>query len=313
ENATAAYAQALSAIPLGASDVIVTSRNDYISNQLMFLSLRQRFGVRFVRAQDLPEGGVDPDSVAKLIKRHSPKLVAITHVPTHSGLMQPIVQIGKTCKSFGVPYLVDACQSVGQLPLAVEEIGCDFLSATARKFLRGPRGVGFLYVSDLTLAAGLEPLFIDMRGADWIARDEYRSHDDATRFENWEFAYALLLGTGTAAAYARGVGLDRIGRRTSGLAASIRQHLRHLSGVKVLDHGQNLCGIVAATIAGVDANSCYRQLLERDINTALSFRRYSLIDFAEPGVDWAVRISPHYYNTESEIDELVAAIEEIAS
>ncbi|MFI7111675.1 aminotransferase class V-fold PLP-dependent enzyme [Nonomuraea sp. NPDC050227] len=164
-SATHAFSTALSAIPFAAGDVVLTTRNDFISNQIAFLSLARRFGIRVVHAPDLPEGGVDVAAMAALMRRHRPRLVAATHIPTNSGLVQPVAEIGRHCRELDLLYLVDACQSVGQYPVDVEEIGCDLLTATCRKFLRGPRGSGFLYVADRVLDAGYEPLFIDMHGA----------------------------------------------------------------------------------------------------------------------------------------------------
>ena len=202
ENATASFMQALSAIPFKRNDVILTTRNDYVSNQIQFLSLQARLGVKVIRAPDGTEGGVDVSAMSGLIHSHRPRLVCVTHVPTNSGLEQDIESIGDACRSAGTIYLVDACQSIGQMPVSVQDIGCDFLSATARKFLRGPRGSGFLYVSDGMLERGLEPLFIDMRGASWTGQDSYQAVDSAMRYENWEFAWSQVLGTGAAAAYA---------------------------------------------------------------------------------------------------------------
>src|SRR4030095_11623303 len=109
--------------------------------------------------------------------------------------------IGAACAERGVPFVLDACQAIGQIPIDVGALGCDFLAASARKFLRGPRGIGFLYVSDAALARGVEPLFVDIQGVTWTARDAYEAVADARRFENWEFAHALVLGMGAAARY----------------------------------------------------------------------------------------------------------------
>src|SRR5881628_1647733 len=199
ENATVAFAQALSAFDFRPGDRIVTTRTDYPSNQLMYLSLARRAGVETVRADDLPEGGVDPESVRRLARHPRTKLVAVTWVPTNSGLVQDASAVGEVCAGLGVPYLVDACQSVGQMVVDVGTLRCDFLAGTARKFLRGPRGIGFLYVSDRMLERGAFPLYPDLRGADWTDPDAFRLADSARRFENWEFAYALVLGLGEAA------------------------------------------------------------------------------------------------------------------
>src|SRR5579863_4106063 len=218
ENATASFSLALSSLPFAREDVILTTRNDYASNQIQLLSLQARTGVRILRAPDGSAGGVDVPAMAELIHRHRVKLVCVTHVPTSSGLVQDAHAIGLVCRDAGVLYLLDACQSIGQLPLDVAALGCDFLSASARKYLRGPRGAGFLYVSDRALHLGLAPLFIDMRGADWVGEDRYLAAADARRFENWEFAWALVLATGEAARYAKALGIDAIAQRVISLA-----------------------------------------------------------------------------------------------
>ncbi len=309
ENATVAFSQALSAFDFRPGDVVLTTRNDYISNQLTYLSLQERLGVEVVRAADALDNGVDPESVRHEIRRRRPKLVALTWVPTNSGLVQQAAAVGEICAAEGVPYLVDACQAVGQLPVDVGRLRCDFLSATARKFLRGPRGVGFLYASDRVLKAGRHPLYLDMRGARWIEADAFALAPDARRFENWEFAYALVIGLGAAARYALDVGVEEAGRRAGRLARLARERLHAIEGIRVLDLGAELCAIVTAEIAGRDADDVVRALRELAINTSATRREYAVLDMDYKRVGSAVRISPHYYNTEDEIGTLVCALE----
>jgi selenocysteine lyase/cysteine desulfurase len=313
DNATASYAQALSSIPFQRDDLILTTRNDYASNQIQFLSLRARLGVRVMRAPDRPDGGVDTEAMRELIHCHHPRLVCVTHIPTNSGLVQDVAAIGAVCQERGIPYLVDACQSVGQMPLDVREIGCDFLSASFRKFLRGPRGVGFLYVSDAVLMKGLEPLFIDMRGAEWTAEDGYRAAPDATRFETWEFACALVLGAGEAARYAKAIGLDRIRDRARALASRLRTALARIDRVRVLDRGRELGAIVSMSIDGREPQALVTALRDRGINASAQVRAYAVIDYDDKAVASSLRMSPHYYNTEDEIDRAVSALEEVVS
>jgi selenocysteine lyase/cysteine desulfurase len=311
EHATAAVSAALSAVPFAPGDVIATTQNDYASSQIQYLSLARRFGVEIVRAPDAPEGGVDLVAMEEIIHRRRPKLVSVTHVPTNSGLIQDVASIGTMCRARDILYLVDACQSVGQMPLDVEAIGCDFLAATARKYLRGPRGVGFLYVSDRVLDAGLEPLFIDMWGADWIDADLYQPAPDARRFEWWERSVALALGMGAAARYASDLGLGPVRDRVRGLAAALRERLAALPGVRVLDHGRELGATVSVAVDGHEATDLVRDLRLRGINTSAQERVYAVLDFDAKGVETALRISPHYYNLESEIDTLLDALAEI--
>lgn len=311
ENSTVAFFQALSAFDFKPGDVIVTTRNDYISNQLAYLSLAQRNGVEIRRAADLARGGVDPQSVKELLRDPRVRLLAVTWVPTNSGLMQPVEALGEIAESAGVPYLMDACQAVGEIPIDVIRLRCDFLSATARKFLRGPRGIGFLYVSDRALKRGDFPLYIDMRGADWLAADKFQPAPDARRFENWEFAYSLVLGLGEAARYALHVGVERGGGRARELAASLRSKLSSLPGVRVLDRGSELAAIVTAEVAGWDARELSLLLRQRGITSSASLRAYAVIDMDEKGAATALRLSPHYYNSEQEIDVAVETIRDL--
>src|SRR6267154_3339173 len=193
ENSTVAFFQALSAFDFKPGDVVVTTRNDYISNQLAYLSLARRHGLQVRRAEDLASGGADPQSVEELLRDPHVRLLAVTWVPTNSGLMQPVETLGNIAEASGVPYLVDACQAVGQIPIDVFRLKCDYLSATARKFLRGPRGIGFLYASDRARARGDHPLFVDMRGARWSDLHSYEIQKSAKRYEEWELPYALVL------------------------------------------------------------------------------------------------------------------------
>jgi len=212
-DATDAYIKALSSIDFQTGDVIITSQDDYSSNQIQFISLQQRHGIEIKRIRTLENGDIDLNHLIELIKEKKPKLVAITHIPTNSGKIQDVVAIGKICAEQDIIYLVDACQSVGQIPVDVKEIQCDFLSATGRKFLRGPRGTGFLYVSDKIISRELTPLFIDGFGAKWTAAEQFETKKSAKRFQTWEAPYALVLGFADALRYANGIGMNTIHSR----------------------------------------------------------------------------------------------------
>ncbi|UHG92791.1 aminotransferase class V-fold PLP-dependent enzyme [Spirosoma oryzicola] len=311
-NATDAYARALSSIPFERGDVILTTVNDYVSNQLAFLSLQKRLGVNIVRAEDSPAGGVSVEDIASKIKALRPRLVAVTHIPTNSGLIQPVEAIGQLCREADVLYLVDACQSVGQLPLDVNQIHCDFLTATCRKFLRGPRGVGFLYVSDKVLSSQLAPLFVDLRGAVWESADSYQLLPTAQRFEYWEFPHALLQGAAEANRYALSVGLEAIARRNTTLRENLCNRLRQLPDVRLLDEGERLASIITLSSERKPAADLKSALLAERINTSLSDHGSAILDYDRKGITTAaLRISPHYFNTEEEITTLVDALTRI--
>jgi selenocysteine lyase/cysteine desulfurase len=298
QNSTAAFAQALTAFDLAPGDIVLTSRADSASNQIMSLSLARRAGIEVLRAPDAPEGGIDAEAVRRLIARRRPALVALTWVPTNSGLVQPVEAVGQVCREADVPYLIDACQAVGQMPVNVAKLGCDYLAATARKFLRGPRGLGFLYVSDRALAAGAYPLLVDMHGATWTETDSFELTPDARRFESWELPHAIALGLGAAVRYALEVGVETARVRARSLASLARERLAALPGVRVLDRGPELCAIVTAHCTGRSAEELKLALRARGINVSSPSREDAVIDMDAKGADSALRISPHYYNTE---------------
>ena len=304
-SATDAYARALSSIPFRAGEVILTTNDDYISNQFAFLSLQKRFGIRVERANDYPGGGVIPDHLVDLARKLRPVVIAVTHVPTNSGRIQPVELFGDVAREVGAWYVVDACQSVGQMVVDAEAIKADFLSLTGRKFLRGPRGTGLLYVSDRALAAGLEPLFIDMRGADWTDADTYLPQATARRFEQWETAPALTLGLAEAIRYANAVGLPAIAARNAELMYRLRTSLADLPGLRLLDEDDHLASLVLFTLPGQTPDRVQTYLKAHNINFSMSYTNFALIDWQRKGVEWAVRFSPHYYNTETEIDTVV--------
>jgi selenocysteine lyase/cysteine desulfurase len=313
ENATVAVSQALSSVPFRPGDVLLTTRHDYVSNQLMYLSLAERMGVEVVRAPDAPEGGADTQAMIELLHRRRPRLVAMSHMPTNSGLVQDPEPVARAARERGIPFLLDACQSVGQMPVRVEEIGATFVAATARKFLRGPRGAGFLWIDPDALDAGAAPLFPDLRGADWIEADLLQPAPDARRFENWEFSWAIVLGMGAAARYAVDCGLEALRDRAWALAAELRDRLAAVDGVRVLDRGPRLGAIVTVEVAGHRPSAIVRGLRARGIRTSSLARGSAVLDFDARGIEGAVRFSPHAFNTEAELEAATSALAELVA
>ena len=312
-SATTGFVRAVSSFDFAPGDAIVTSRCDYTSNQIQYLALSKRLGVEILYANDLPEGGVDPDSVRKLALHPRCRLVSVSWIPTNSGLIQDVAAVGDVCEQIGVPFLIDACQAVGQIEIDVEQLKCDYLSATARKFLRGPRGMGFMFASDRALARGDHPLFVDMRGARWSDLHSYEIEKSAKRYEEWESPYALVLGMSEAARYALDVGVNVASARAFALAAQLRTELSSIPGVRILDEGSRVCAIVTAAIQGWDASEVVKALAARRINAVATLREYAIMDFDQKHVTSAVRLSPHYYNTSEEIGSAADCIREIAA
>lgn len=309
-NATDSYARALSAIPFVQGDTILTTTQDYVSNQIQFLALQKRFGVKVVRVPGNSKGDLDLTEFEILFKKHRPKLVAVTHIPTSSGLIQDVEAVGAICaKDENCYYLVDACQSVGQLVVDVKKIQCDFLSATARKFLRGPRGCGFLYVSEKVLQDELEPLLPDLFGAEWVEENTYVPVKSAQRFELWEFQYANVIGLKEATEYANKTGMGIIAETGLALSGHLREALRNISGVSVFDQGTHLSNIITLRKQEVTRAALESHLSQNGVYFSVGQTKNALLDFRNKGVDWFLRISPHYFNTREEAGQLVDIIE----
>jgi cysteine desulfurase / selenocysteine lyase len=306
DSATRAWDMAFYSMRFSAGDRILTTTSEYAANFIAYLQVAERTGARIEVVPDTPTGEIDVAALESMIDDRA-RLISVNHIPTNGGLVNPAAEIGEIARRTGVTYLLDACQSVGQMPIDVDEIGCDMLSATSRKFLRGPRGVGFLYVRD-TMIEELEPISLDLHAAMWVSADRYEVRRDAKRFETWESNPALRLGLGAACDYATTVGLDAIWNRIVLLAAIFRTGLAAIPGVTVHDKGRVQGGIVTFSVDGQSAGEVKDALAARSINVSTSSAFSARIDMEARGLEEIVRASVHYFNTEAEIDTAIGVV-----
>jgi selenocysteine lyase/cysteine desulfurase len=310
DNSTHAWNAAFYSIPLGPGDRILTGRDEYGSNVLAYLQVAQRSGAEIVVVPNDGAGQIDLGALARLVDERT-KLIGLTWVPTSGGLVNPAAAVGRIAREAGALYLLDATQAVGQFPIDVHEVGCDLLTGTGRKFLRGPRGTGFLWVRDTALER-LDPFVAEIGSATWDGGRGFSWADGARRFGTWEHSYVNIIGLGAAVQQARELGLDAIGERSRALGERLREDLGQIPGVTTHDLGTHRCAIVTAKIAGRSADDVAAALGRANINVSITVAEDNPFDTEERGVHPLVRFSPHYYNTEAELDRAVALVAEIA-
>ncbi len=309
DNGTHAWNAAFYSVPLRPGDQILTGRAEYGSNVLAYWQAAGRAGAEVVVIPDDEHGQLDVAALERIAGNRT-RLIGVSQVPTSGGLVQPAAAVGRIARACGALYLLDATQSVGQFPVDVDEIGCDMLTGTGRKFLRGPRGTGFLWVRPAALDR-LDPFVAEIGSATWDGRQGLTWAPGARRFATWEHSYVNVVGLGAAVRQALDLGLEEIGQRSAALGARLRGQLAGLPGVTTYDQGQTRCAIVTAKVDGLPAAQAAQALGRAGVNVSTTVPEHNPLDTRDGGVHPLIRFSPHYYNTEDEIDraaELVSGL-----
>lgn len=309
DSATRAWNSAFYAFNFSPGDRILAGSAEYGSNLVALLHQAQKQGVEIIWVPDDDQGQIDVVALEGLIDARV-KLICLTQIPSGNGLINPAAAIGRVANNAEIPFLLDACQALGQLPVDVEELGCDILCGTGRKFLRAPRGTGLLYVRQ-TLLEKLEPSQLNHHAAELRSTSSYRLRPDARRFECWERSYAGQLALGTAIDYALDWGLDHISGRIKVLASTMRHSLPKIAGVTVADQGVEKCGIVTFAAEQLASDQLQRQLARKQINTStVPFSANPVSSQRRPHPP-LLRASLHYYNTLDEIDQFLTTLQQI--
>ena len=307
ENSTVAWSHAFYALPLKSGSRILTSEAEYAANYVAFLQRSKRDNLTIDIIPSDQNGTLDTNALEAMVDERV-GLIAISWIPTNGGLVNPAENVGKVAKKYNIPYLLDACQAAGQMQIDVNKIQCDFLSATGRKFLRGPRGTGFLYINEKGLDT-IEPAMIDHFGAPWVKKNVYELREDARRFETWENSYALRAGLGEAINYAEEIGIDLIHERVQLLAKFNRDLLSEIQNIQLRDIGIEQCGIISFSIDEKNnPKEIVDQMSEAGFAIGLVDPESTLIDYERRNLPTLLRMAPHYYNTEDEIEKAVKQV-----
>jgi len=300
ENASSAWGIAFHGIQWNPGDEIIVSEMEYSTNLIGFLNAKKFYGIEIIKIMQDEDGNFPIQALENSINSKT-KLIAITHIGSSAGSILPIEKIGEIAKKHNILYLVDACQTLGHIPIHVGDIGCDFLSVTGRKYMRAPRGTGFLFIRK-GIQDRIHPIFMDGHSVQGIQENGFQYREDARRFELYEKNRALILGLGEAIQYAQKIGMDRIWNRIQSLAQYLRNSLNSIENVKVEDSGTLKCGIVTFTVAHLDSFLVKNHLLEKNINVSVGTPQNTLYYMNKKHLSTVVRASIHYYNSEAEVD-----------
>jgi len=310
DSSTRAWAQAFYALAFQPGDRILTARAEYASNYLAYLHVAERTGAVIDVVPDDETGQLSVAALESMIDERV-RLVSVTHVPSNGGLVNPAEEIGQVTAAAGIPFLLDACQSAGQMVLDVDRLGVDMLAGNGRKWLRGPRGTGFLYVRR-SLCERLHPPMIDLHSAEWVEPERYELCAGARRFEMWESSVACRLGLGRAVRYALELGMDTIETAVTTRAEAVREGLAGVEGVTVRDLGRRRCGIVSFTIDGHSGADVQERLARAGVTVTTGRASSTLLDMSRRQLPSVVRASPHYFNDDGDLDRLVTGVEDVS-
>ncbi|PPK67583.1 selenocysteine lyase/cysteine desulfurase [Actinokineospora auranticolor] len=309
DSATRSWLSLLDAIPLGPGDRVLTTEAEYGGNAIPLLRVADQAGFSVEPVPSGPDGSIDLDALRGALDERV-RLVSLVHVPTNGGLVNPVAEVAAAAHGVGALVLLDACQSFGQLPLSLAGTGVDMITATGRKWLRGPRGTGVLAVRRDVLAR-LRPRLVDLRGAVWTGLREVELRADARVLELWEHSVADRLGLLAAVRYASDLGVDRIAASVGDRAARLRAGLAEVPGVTVRDIGAQRCGLVSFTVDGRSAEHVRDALADRDVTVTVSSLPSTRYDMTRRALPQVVRASPHYFVSHAQIDTAVGAVADL--
>jgi cysteine desulfurase/selenocysteine lyase len=309
DSATRSWLAAFDAVPLVAGDRVLITEVEYGAHIAALQRRAEQTGVVIDPIPSEPDGTLSVPALRELLDERV-RLVSLVHVPTNSGLVNPVREVVDAAHQVGALVLLDACQSVGQLPVRVDELGVDILSTTGRKWLRGPRGTGVLVVRDAA-AQRLSPRLLDHHSSVWTPPAGFRPRSDAKAYELWECGVADRLGLIAAARYALDLGIDTIAKEVSDRAEQVRAGLAELPGVRDCDLGMRRCGLVSFTVAGISADRVRDSLWDNDIAVTLSRPTGAPLDMNRRALSETVRASPHYFVTPEQIAKFLTAVDEL--
>lgn len=308
-SAVDGWTKAFYSLPLELGDNIVTAYTEYCANYVAYLQLKEKRGVEIRVARMAAEGGVDLEHLESLVDANT-KLISITHMPSSSGEIVDVAAVGRIARKHDILFQLDACQSAGHIPLNVNDLGCDIMTGTARKFLRGPRGIGFLYVNERARQK-MEPIVLTNQSAAWVQSDKYDLRSDTRVFEAWERSVVNQLGFKAALDYYQNIGVKEAGHTLLNVADYLRSGLAVKSNVSMTCPHSARSAIITFNLTGLSPEDVKMRMEGHGISTQIASVNHTRLDLEARQIDKAVRVSPHYYTTSEDVDRFLDVLDQI--
>ncbi len=281
---------------------IIIFENEYGSNLIYYR--KQNLNLKIVKINS--NGKVCFKDLKKKIDKNT-KIVCLCHVASQCGERMEAEKIGKLIHSINpnILFVVDACQSIGQIEVDVKKIDCDVLVGSGRKYLRGPRGTGFIFIKN-SIRKNLQPLILDLRNTKLTKKGLKVSK--ANIFENFEYSPALKIGLSKAIEKINLFGIKKIEFDIAKKSKYLRKKLEYFNDISFFENKECLTGINTLRIRGYSTYQLYQYLLSKKILTSISSYSSSSLYFKKKLVNDVLRISLHQYNTFNEINYLIKCL-----
>lgn len=289
-------------------DSIVTTILEHHSNFLPWIRLRDK-GVKVSLIRPKSDGSLNLSELEDAID-DSTKLVAVTHVSNVLGNILPVKQIASMCQKHGVKLLIDGAQSVPHLSVNVNDIGCDYLCFSGHKML-GPTGTGILWMKE----PDLNPFVVGGGMIDKVSEESYTLASGYQRYEAGTSHIAGMIGLAEAVDYLRKADMSVLQRQEEKLTHRLIEGLSEIDEVSIYGpvDNKNRIGVVSFNIQGMHSHEVAHILDEAAAIMVRSGDHCCQPLMKYLGLEQGtVRASLYLYNTEEEIDLLIAAVEEIA-
>ena len=319
DSGTRAWNSIMYAVPgLGPGKQIITARSEFGSNLVSLAHLASLTGASVDLVEVDANGRIQLEHLLSMVSERT-ALVALSMVNAHAGTVNDLAGVGQALKEIApdVTFVVDGCQAAGQIPIDVTALGASALTVTGRKWLRGPRGSGFLYVDPQELhrfrPTAFDQTIAGLQTPGTFPHTDLSIRDDARRFEMWERSHATMLGLGQAIDVTMALGVDAIQERIAALASALRIGIASIPGLDVLESADERSGIVGVSRSSGSVWEIVSALKETGFEVGAMPRWEAPPAFGGRTDKSVLRLSPHIFNTSEEIQQALDALWQVGA